>query len=442
MDKFRELAIVYRVNLIVTPIAILVLAVGSSLPDQEISNLVIGIGLALIIPMGTLVLLKAIVDLRRSFNDNALLRRNSLIKLASSPLPATMNRYVRLARGRFHYQVNSLKSLGNVSIPEFGTKDRISKRTLVAVNSSDGVSLSTTKEGIIVQVPFLACNVQLGDGGDIYRCTRSVEHGELESLNIKKLLRFSKNGFVSGDIDYLWLPSSRELVHDVLLGKVKNGYRDDSAASDGRISRHELTLLRFRPIFYSLSEVYQTVYSNLLRSLSMVASDGCWYNRETWENVGIERWKGQAGTRYTVDRRKARIVLESNNDVQFNMDVAHFMLGGASYVVLPDTILCMKSGVSHPLKSVQVFTESSQFVMSESSVPNGSQILDYTWEYVNRDGSPDLRYSENARRAIIRIHEISIVADEKVIYSIVFASETAAEGFAAALAALSDLARS
>ena len=42
--------------------------------------------------------------------------------------------------------------------------------------------------------------------------------------------------------------------------------------------------------------------------------------------------------------------------------------------------------------------------------PN-SQVLGTTWQYVNKDGSPDRRYSENRQLNIIRVWELDLISD-------------------------------
>lgn len=59
-----------------------------------------------------------------------------------------------------------------------------------------------------------------------------------------------------------------------------------------------------------------------------------------------------------------------------------------------------------PLKSLSIQGSMSRFI-EDQDIPSDSKIIDYTYKYVNKDGSPDKRYSYNPRRSVVSYGEIS-----------------------------------
>ena len=74
-------------------------------------------------------------------------------------------------------------------------------------------------------------------------------------------------------------------------------------------------------------------------------------------------------------------------------------LKGERLIILPDAIISQRGGrfAAVDLSSVQIKAYNGQFIERGGVTPPDAEIVEQTWQYVNQDGSPDRRHSENAQ---------------------------------------------
>lgn len=59
--------------------------------------------------------------------------------------------------------------------------------------------------------------------------------------------------------------------------------------------------------------------------------------------------------------------------------------------------------------NLQVFQRNQRFIES-GSVPSDATIVDYTWQYLNKSGGPDKRFSNNRRLPIALYSEVDFTS--------------------------------
>jgi hypothetical protein len=95
-----------------------------------------------------------------------------------------------------------------------------------------------------------------------------------------------------------------------------------------------------------------------------------------------------------------------------NVKIPHIGLAGNSLYFFPERLV-MKRGRRFAALQYKHFTidhESTRFIETES-VPRDSEIVDYTWKYVNKSGGPDRRFKDNQRIPICQYSQYHLFAE-------------------------------
>jgi hypothetical protein len=113
-------------------------------------------------------------------------------------------------------------------------------------------------------------------------------------------------------------------------------------------------------------------------------------------------WKRNAGVNTLLNRKEVRPSFSRPPKVQCNLELPTLKAGKTTLYFFPDRLLVYdSSGVGAvPYADLEVHTETSRFVESEK-VPGDSQQVDSTWQYVNKKGGPDRRFSNNRQLPIM-----------------------------------------
>ena len=69
----------------------------------------------------------------------------------------------------------------------------------------------------------------------------------------------------------------------------------------------------------------------------------------------------------------------------------------------------------------------------KSSIPSDAEKVDETWEYVNKDGSPDRRFNNNRRISIMKYCEIEIESNDDFYLELLTSNYKIGKSFANAL---------
>lgn len=79
------------------------------------------------------------------------------------------------------------------------------------------------------------------------------------------------------------------------------------------------------------------------------------------------------------------------------------------------------------------FEHHIQRFVEEEGVPSDSQVVDQTWRYVNKNGSPDKRFNNNYQIPIVQYYEINFKTDKGLNESYQISNVVAGQAFANAL---------
>ena len=117
--------------------------------------------------------------------------------------------------------------------------------------------------------------------------------------------------------------------------------------------------------------------------------------------------KRNAGAGVIVRRHVVRPHKAAPKRVSTNVEVPAIPVGRQTLYFFPDRLLVVESAAVGAVsyKDLGVTTSATRFIESEG-VPSDAQVVDHTWQYVNKKGGPDKRFKNNRQLPIALYEEI------------------------------------
>ncbi len=143
--------------------------------------------------------------------------------------------------------------------------------------------------------------------------------------------------------------------------------------------------------------------------LSLLKSNKIWSKNATSK---VKNKKIAAGASNLIKRT----LIKKNKKIPYylkcNVDIFCIGLEKEKLYFLPDKILIIKNGNPGviPYNDVKFEYTETNFIETDS-VPSDTQIIKYTWKFVNKNGKPDKRYKNNKQIPICKYGEISITSN-------------------------------
>lgn len=152
---------------------------------------------------------------------------------------------------------------------------------------------------------------------------------------------------------------------------------------------------------YEISEKYSAL-NQALKSLQ-----NC---NKVWRivaNGAINDWKRNAGAGNLVNRTSASVINYAPKFMEVNIEVFQISYSGQKICFLPDTILIYqgKNVGAISYENFHVMIGSTRFI-EDGVVPRDSKNVGSTWKYVNKNGTPDRRFSNNKQLPILLYGEM------------------------------------
>ena len=123
-------------------------------------------------------------------------------------------------------------------------------------------------------------------------------------------------------------------------------------------------------------------------------------------------WKRNAGAASLVTRKLIRVERLQPPYIATNVDVWSISLNDQTLFFFPDHVFVRQGqrygAVSY--ESLNISFAPTRFIENEM-VPKDANIVDYTWQYVNKNGSPDRRFSHNRQIPIAQYGFIEFKSD-------------------------------
>jgi hypothetical protein len=148
-------------------------------------------------------------------------------------------------------------------------------------------------------------------------------------------------------------------------------------------------------------------------------------------------WKRNAGAGSIARRSNARLLVTRPPRVQCNLPVPALEKAGLSFYFFPDRLLIYdSSGVGAvSYGQLQVDYEETRFV-EDGPVPVDARSVGTTWQYVNKNGSPDRRFTNNRQFPILLYGGLVLRSQSGVNERFQFSNHEFASGFRTAILSL------
>jgi hypothetical protein len=192
-------------------------------------------------------------------------------------------------------------------------------------------------------------------------------------------------------------------------------------------------------LFFDFDPPAEQAYDALHQAAASLANcAGCWHLTSTGA-IKANRYHGGASS--AIDRAATTIQIKSPPFLKTNIHTVVIPVGRQTLYFFPDRLLVLEGqkvgAVEYPQLSVTV----SQTRFITDTVLPDAQIVDHTWQFVNKNGSPDGRFANNRQIPIFLYDEIHLQSQSGLNEVIQVSRAGAGNAFQQAIAQLAQITR-
>lgn len=113
-------------------------------------------------------------------------------------------------------------------------------------------------------------------------------------------------------------------------------------------------------------------------------------------SAAVTNQKINAGATSTVSRAGVSMSQKAPFYIRTNVTVAVLNFKSVKLLILPDKMIVIKGGTfgAADYCDISISTRKGRFIES-GAIPRDAEVVGHTWQYVNKNGSPDKRYNNN-----------------------------------------------
>lgn len=148
-------------------------------------------------------------------------------------------------------------------------------------------------------------------------------------------------------------------------------------------------------------------------------------NKQIWQQTSesnVINSKYSAGVKSLIDRRKCKISRKCPYYIKTNIKPICLELKKKKLLFLPDKLLVITDSKVGAINynDISISIDRISFTETES-VPKDAKIINTTWLKVNKDGSPDRRFSNNQRLPVCEYGEL-IIESKNLYVELIFSN--------------------
>jgi hypothetical protein len=164
---------------------------------------------------------------------------------------------------------------------------------------------------------------------------------------------------------------------------------------------------------------------------SLAACDAAWHVDAKGKT---DDWKHQAGVSTIVKRSIVHPTLSKPPRVVCNLEVPMLSDGRQTLYFCPDRLLIYeRRGVGAVSYAELEFAALQSRFVEDGRPPRDAQVVDHTWQYVNKKGGPDRRFANNPSRDVALYSSLILTSASGLNQVFQFSQSTVAEQFSKAL---------
>lgn len=188
-------------------------------------------------------------------------------------------------------------------------------------------------------------------------------------------------------------------------------------------------------LFYELEPEAERAYQQLHDAFGeLLSCSAVWHVEAAGANTD---WKRSGGATRTVRRKRVGLGKSGPPIIKTNIAVPSVPCGRQTLHLFPDRVLVFTAqgvgAVAYDDLAVERYA--SRFIEDES-VPRDAEVVDTTWQYVNRSGGPDRRFKKNRQLPVVMYETLHLRSGSGLNEQLQLSRRDAAERFALASARL------
>lgn len=189
-------------------------------------------------------------------------------------------------------------------------------------------------------------------------------------------------------------------------------------------------------IMYDLDASIEQSYRRFTEWADAIAA-----SRKVWHIAATGRVhdrKYHAGASALLQRHVTAMRTAQPSFLATNVPVPSLAVGRQTLYFFPDRMLITDGSSTGAIAygSLEIKISRTRFI-EEQGVPSDAQVVDHTWKYVNRNGTPDRRFNHNPRLPVCAYDEMHFLTASGLNEIVQISRQDVAEGFALALQSLS-----
>lgn len=185
-------------------------------------------------------------------------------------------------------------------------------------------------------------------------------------------------------------------------------------------------------VFYEFEAELGEAFRRLHSAGAALANCGMRWHVATTARVHDRRYHAGAG--HVITRAPTTISSGAPPIVKTNIDTIAIGVGKQTLHFFPDRVLVFEGNsvgaVSY--QELGVSWDSTRFV-EDGQVPHDAKVVDHTWRYPNKDGSPDRRFKDNRQIPVCLYGELSFTSKTGLNELVQLSKSDVVAEFAAAL---------
>lgn len=166
-------------------------------------------------------------------------------------------------------------------------------------------------------------------------------------------------------------------------------------------------LRRTTPLFYELEFESAKRFSSLQKAAETLGKSSRIWRIQTQQYTSDQ--KRNAGATSLLTRSPVIVRQEQPPYIATNVKVWSLKLSDQTLYFLPDFLFIFQNGLygAIPYESLNIDYYPTRFI-EDQPIPSDSRMVDSTWQYVNKKGGPDRRFSNNRQLPIMEYEFIHL----------------------------------
>lgn len=141
-------------------------------------------------------------------------------------------------------------------------------------------------------------------------------------------------------------------------------------------------------------------------------------NDKIWQILQFQNatnLKANGGAARNIRRKPFKFTNKIPYYINTNIDVFQMKLNKETLIILPDKVIIIRGlkVAAIDFSSLDIKIDAVKFIENQV-VPKDATIIDYTWQFVNKNGTPDKRYKNNRKLPVCLYGDVFITSKEGI----------------------------